>query len=204
VEPREDLTEGKRMTAIEPDWGAVLASQLAWHWDAQARPRLDGLTDDEYFFEPVVGCWSVRPAGAPTTAPLYGTGAMRIEFDFPPPDPPPVTTIAWRLAHLIIGVFGDRNARYFDGPPIDYESYAYPATAASALADLDDGYARWMAGITGLGPAQLAANCREPGFESDSMAALIVHIHREAIHHLAEIALLRDLWAHGLRSVRSG
>jgi hypothetical protein len=188
----------------EPAWGALLAAQLAWHWEAQARPRLAGLTDDEYFFEPVPGSWSVRPAGAPTPATLFGTGPMQVDFDADPPSPPPVTTIAWRLAHLTVGVFGDRNARYFDGPPIGYESYAYPATAAGALADLDEGYARWMAGIGDLGPAQLAGNCREPGFETDSMAALILHIHREAIHHLAEIALLRDLWAHGLRSVRSG
>ena len=191
-------------TTAEPSWGALLASQLAWHWAAQARPRLAGLTDDEYFFEPVPGCWSVRPAGTPAPTAQFGTGPMRVDFAVDPADPAPMTTIAWRLSHLVVGVFGDRNARYFDGPPIDYASYAYPPTAAGALADLDAGYSRWMAGIEALGPDDLAANCREPGFESDSMAALILHIHREAIHHLAEIALLRDLWGHGLRPTRSG
>lgn len=186
--------------AAGPAWGALLASQLAWHWEAQARPRLDGLTDDEYYFEPVPDSWSVRPAGSPAPAQQFGTGPMRIEFEFVPPEPAPVTTIAWRLGHLIVGVFGERNARYFDGPPITYRSYAYPATAAAALAELDAGYARWMAGIGALGVEELATNCREPGFESDPMAALVLHIHREVIHHLAEIALLRDLWAHGLRS----
>ncbi|WP_420121637.1 DinB family protein [Nakamurella sp.] len=188
----------------QPNWGALLAAQLSWHWEAQARPRLTGLTDDEYFFEPVPGAWSVRPAGARAPTTLVGTGPMRVDFEVDPADPAPVTTIAWRLSHLVVGVFGDRNARYFGGPPMDYLSYAYPPDAAGALADLDDGYARWLAGITALGPAELAANCREPGFESESMAALILHIHREAIHHLGEIALLRDLWAHGLRSVPTG
>jgi hypothetical protein len=28
------------------------------------------------------------------------------------------------------------------------------------------------------------------------MAALVLHIHREAIHHGAEVALLRDLYRH--------
>ena len=28
------------------------------------------------------------------------------------------------------------------------------------------------------------------------MAALVLHINREMIHHLAEVALLRDLYAH--------
>lgn len=191
-------------TATAPDWGTLLIAQLAWHWDAQARPRLAGLTDDEYLFEPVPGCWSVRPAGDPTPVELFGTGPMRVDFAVDPPDPTPVTTIAWRLAHLTVGVFGDRNARYFGGPPIDYWSYAYPPTADAALADLDDGYARWLAGIRAMGPDEWAVNCRESGFESESMAALVLHIHREAIHHLAEIALLRDLWAHGLRSVEPG
>jgi len=31
------------------------------------------------------------------------------------------------------------------------------------------------------------------------MATLILHINREVFHHLAEVALLRDLWAHGSR-----
>ena len=33
------------------------------------------------------------------------------------------------------------------------------------------------------------------------MAALVLHIHREVIHG-AEIALMRDLWAHGLPDLR--
>ncbi len=35
------------------DMTTQLADQLDWHWTQQLRPRLDGLTDDEYFFEPV-------------------------------------------------------------------------------------------------------------------------------------------------------
>jgi DinB superfamily len=189
---------------VDVNWTELLAAQLSWHWAAQARPRLDGLTDDEYRFEPVPGCWSVRPAGSVGPAPQFGTGPMRIDFDFPTPVPAPVTTIAWRLSHLIVGVFGGRNARYFGGPAMDYWTYAYPATADDALAAVDAGYQRWISGVTALTPAELAATCREPGFEQDPMAALVLHIHREAIHHLAEIALLRDLWAHGQRSVPRG
>jgi hypothetical protein len=28
------------------------------------------------------------------------------------------------------------------------------------------------------------------------MAGLVLHVHREVIHHFAEVALLRDLYAH--------
>jgi len=34
------------------DWTFQLAEQLDWHWRAQLRPRLNGLTDEEYRWEP--------------------------------------------------------------------------------------------------------------------------------------------------------
>ena len=43
-----------------------------------------------------------------------------IDFARPEPQPVPVTTIAWRIDHLLVGVFGERNARYFGGPPVSY------------------------------------------------------------------------------------
>jgi len=35
------------------------------------RPRLDGLTDEEFFWEPVPGCWSVRPVTEPKPPALF-------------------------------------------------------------------------------------------------------------------------------------
>jgi hypothetical protein len=49
-----------------------------------------------------------------------------VDFAFPQPDPPPATTIAWRMTHLIVGCFGMRAASHFDGPAVDYQSYDYP------------------------------------------------------------------------------
>ena len=181
------------------DWPAELVTQLSWHWGNQLRPRLEGLSDAEYFWEPVEGCWSVRPR-AQAVAVAVGSGPYIIDFAFPEPDPPPVTTIAWRLGHLIVGIFGDRNARYFGGPAISYQSYDYPASADQAVVALDAQYQRWIDGIREMHRDRLAERCREPGFETDSMAALILHIHREVIHHGAEIALLRDLYRTGLAS----
>ena len=56
-------------------------------------------------------------------------------------------------------------------------------------------YADWIAGVRSLDEAALAEPCGEDGHEQDPMAALILHIHREVIHHGAEISLLRDLYA---------
>jgi len=174
------------------DWTTSIADQIDWHWQHQARPRLDGLIDQEYFWEPVPGCWSIRPRSE-AVAMAVGSGAFTIDFDLPEPSPPPVTTIAWRLGHVIVGVLGDRNARYFDGPAVSYDEFDYPESSERALALLDAFYARWIGGVRGLDPDRLTSPCGEPGFEEAPMADLVLHIHRELIHHLAEIALLRDL-----------
>ena len=45
-------------------WTEQLHEQLDWHWNGQLRPRLDGLTDEEYLGEPGPDCWTVRPDGS--------------------------------------------------------------------------------------------------------------------------------------------
>ena len=178
------------------DWTAQLVDQLAWHWDNHLRPRLDGLTDDEYFWEPVPGCWNLRPRGESTAPIQAGSGELVADFALPEPDPPPVTTIAWRLGHLLVGIFGLRNASHFGGPAVVYDSYEWPTTASQALARLDVDYDTWITAIGALDAAALARPVGEAEgpFAAFPMAALVLHIHREVIHHGAEILLLRDLY----------
>jgi DinB superfamily len=178
------------------DWNFQLAEQLDWHWREQLRPRLNGMTDAEYRWEPVPGAWNVRPRGTGTAPVQVGAGDFTIDFAFPAPVPAPVTTIAWRLGHIIVGVLGLRVAAHFGGPPFDYATHRYPGDAATALAQLDEVYAGWIGGVRGLGEAGLARPCgpAEGGWAEASMAELILHINREMLHHGAEIALLRDLY----------
>ncbi|WP_028920831.1 DinB family protein [Pseudonocardia acaciae] len=205
------------------DWNEQLVEQLDWHWRSQLRPRMDTLTDREYLWEPAPGAWSVRPrgttvfsphtpagldersadgcfpSGAGRAAPMVGgSGEFTIDFAFPEPDPPPVTTIAWRMCHLIVGVFGMRVAGHFGGPAMDYDTYDYPGDAAGALSQLDQAYAAWAAGVRGLGADGLSRPCgpAEGPWADHPMATLVLHINREVIHHGAEIALLRDLYRH--------
>ena len=177
-------------------WNPLLRDQVEWHWQHQLRARLAGLSDEEYFWEPVEGAWSIRPRGASTTPMAAGAGEWTIDWEYPEPTPAPFTTIAWRLAHIIVGVLGARVAAHFGGPPVDYGSFAYAGTAAEALAQLDDVYAGWTAGVHGLDAAALARPCgpAEGPFAEYPMAALVLHINREVIHHGAEVALLRDLY----------
>ena len=178
------------------DWTEQLVQQLEWHWAGHLRPRLAGLTDDEYFWEPAPGAWNVAPRGKSAAPVQAGSGDFTVDFAFPEPDPPPVTTIAWRLAHLIVGVFGARVASHFGGPAIGYPDFEYAGTADGALRQLDEVHEAWVRGVRGLDEAGLAAPCgaSEGPWAEHSMAELVLHINREAIHHGAEIALLRDLY----------
>jgi hypothetical protein len=177
-------------------WTARLIDQLAWHWDNHLRPRLRGLTDDEYFWEPGPGAWSIRKRGEAVTATPAGGGDLVIDWSHPEPQPPPVTTIAWRLAHVIVGVFGARAASHFAGPPADYSTWRYARSAAEALEQLDDVYARWTTGARSLDAAALErpVGPAEGPWAAAPFAELLLHINREAIHHGAEILLLRDLY----------
>lgn len=199
------MTTQTENTTTHGGWNARLLEQLTWHWDNQLRPRLDGLTDDEYLWEPVPGSWNVRPRGdsGPDVegAVSVGAGGFTIDFAFPEPEPAPFTTIAWRLAHMIVGVLGERNANHFAGPPDSYQTHDYAGTAAEALEQLDGAYARWVAGVEALGEEGLFRPCGEAeGPYADApLADLVVHIHRELIHHGAEVSLLRDLYLHSHR-----
>jgi len=175
------------------DWAPLVIGQLEFYWGNHLRPRLDGLTDAEYLWEPVAGCWTVR---------RQADGRWRADSAWPPPTPPPVTTIAWRIVHIGVN-FASRVSAFFDpgGPDADMFDARHvpediPGTAAAALAFLDDTYGRWHAAVAGLDADGLARPLGPRGayFAGDPMAALIVHVNRETMHHGGELGVLRDLY----------
>ncbi|MFF1699743.1 DinB family protein [Streptomyces sp. NPDC058257] len=185
------------MNTHELDWNRTLREQWEVHWNQQLRDRLAGLTDDEYFWSPVSDSWSVWPRGSSTAPVQAGAGDFAIDFAFPQPVPPPFTTIAWRLGHVIVGVLATRNAAHFGAPEASYQSWEYAGSAATALDQLDAQLDLWLTGVRGLGDAGLRVPLgeKEP-FPEATMADLVLHIHRELIHHLSEVCLLRDLYLH--------
>src|SRR5438105_6921400 len=164
------------------DWGNEAREQLGWHWANHIRPRLEGLTNDEYLWEPAPGCWNLRRRGEAKTSMAAGGGDLVMDFEYPEPMPAPMTTIAWRLGHLTVGVFGMRNASHFRGPPIDYQSVAWPPDADGALAELDAAYQRWTEGVAGFTGGDWArpVGPAEGPWASSPYAALVLHINREA------------------------
>jgi DinB superfamily len=179
-------------------WNARLRDQLDFHWGYGLRSRLEGLTDEEYYWEPVPGSWSLRRRGEEISRHAAGGGDLVLDYEWPEPTPPPLTTIAWRLGHVIRGCLAARTASHFGGPTAEPETWVFAATADEALAQLDAAYAAWTAGVESLGEDGLLRACgpAEGHFAQAPMADLVLHINRELIHHGAEICLLRDLYLH--------
>ncbi|CAA9222923.1 MAG: hypothetical protein AVDCRST_MAG54-653 [uncultured Actinomycetospora sp.] len=187
------MASGPTVRTVD-DWTEELLGQLELHWARQLRPRWEGLNDDEYFSEPAPGAWGLRwrPAGE-------GPDRLVGDYAVPPPEPAPVTTIGWRIRHLVGVVTGMRAMPPFAGEPFDVLGFASPPTATGALAQLDDAVARWSADVRALGASRLTDPAGPPdaAVTGWSVAGIVLHVHRELIHHGAEISLLRDLYAAG-------
>jgi hypothetical protein len=184
---------------------AIFVDQLDFYLQAHLLPRLEGLTDAEYFWEPVADCWSVRPDGS---------GGWRMdEATGDTDDVDHVTTIAWRLTHIAISNLGTRANAYFGplaGDDVDMFDPRYvgpvPGSADDAVAALVDSSTRWREGVAGLDDDQLAAAIGPKGgpFANDPFGALVAHVSRETMHHGGEIGLLRDLHRESFTAPRRG
>jgi hypothetical protein len=179
------------------DVAAIVLDQLDGHWQYLLRPRLEGLTDDEYLWEPVAGCWSLRRRAYAVTAHAVGAADVVMDLQFPEPAPAPVTTIAWRMGHVAVGCFATRAANQFGSGGVGLGTIDWPLTAAGGLALLDESYAAWIDGLRSLEPEDFSrpTGPSEGAFADAPLAGLVTHVSREVIHHGAEICLLRDLYA---------
>ena len=163
---------------------------LAKQWRGSAdrlTHRLTGLTDDEFFWQPAPGCWTVRPdPSAPS-----GWG---IDYDWPPPEPAPLTTIAWRLVHLANGNWIYWEHAFGPGKRM-FPDLVLPGTAEAAIAYWQDSRApitAWLdAGPTDADLAELRPSHLGEPRSAGEVARILIY---EQTHHGAEIALLRDLY----------
>ncbi|MEU4241183.1 DinB family protein [Actinoplanes sp. NPDC026619] len=175
------------------DWASLVVSQLEFYWDVHLRPRLAGLTDDEYLWEPVEGCWSVRPDGR---------GGFTYDGYQQNPSPAPFTTIAWRIVHAGTAM-STRTSTFFGNDDSDADMFdrrhwpaAIPGTAADGVRFIETCYREWHDHIAAMDEEVMSRPLGPKGafFAKDSMAALIVHVNREVMHHGGEIGVLRDLY----------
>jgi hypothetical protein len=153
---------------------------------------LTSIGDEEFFWEPVAGCWTVHPRSEVRAASADGCSEWVIDYEVPGADPAPVTTIAWRTVHIAAV-----NYLYWD--------YAFgPATASF---DLDiQGHAaaatRWLrasqeplsAVLAGLADSDLESPRKTNWGEWWPCHKIFTTLIGEQVHHGAEISFLRDLY----------
>jgi hypothetical protein len=152
------------------------------------RHRLAGLTDEEYRWEPAPGCWSVRPAS---------DGTYRLDGSPRPVDQAPLTTIAWRICHIIDLLADDRNATWIGLESVPaWDGEGVPGSADPAIDQLARAYARFRAFVAASDPAALTAPMGAVAgpYVDSTRAAFVLHQLDELIHHAAEVATLRDLY----------
>src|SRR4051812_14240885 len=160
--------------------------------------RVAGMRDDEYFWEPVADCMTVR---------RQADGSYRADNDarpeFPPPAEPRVTTIAWRLAHITTLLSDDRNATWLGLSPTP-GAYEPPVagTAAEATAMLERAYTVFRSYLDAATDDTLVETMGEIAgqYHDATRAGFVLHELDELIHHGAEIGLLRDLYRANGRS----
>ena len=208
-----------------------------------AQVRLTGISDEEYLWEPVPGCWSIRRRGEAATPRAFGPGEWvldlgaadipaseyaevarqaadgmsvdKIADDWsvsverveqvlahtgtPEPDAPPVSTIAWRLAHLHFQFAGGWEWTFGERRQDPKLMVDFSPSASLTLERFWEVIDRWRDSVATVTEEQLdtvgfslypySNDCDYPYVGALSGANL------EFIHHMAEIALLRDLWA---------
>ncbi|MFD9438483.1 DinB family protein [Streptomyces sp. NPDC060006] len=207
-----------------------------------AEVRLTGLSDEEFLWEPVPDCWSLRRRNEAATPRAFGPGewvldlgapdipaneyaevarqaaggmsvtkiaedwsvsAERVEqilahTGAPGPDRTPVSTIAWRLAHLHFEFAGAWEWTFGERRQDPKLLVDFTPSAALAVERFWEEIDRWRARLDTVTDEQLdtVGFSRYPygSHSEEPFISVLSGDNLEFIHHMAEIALLRDLW----------
>ena len=153
---------------------------------------LADIGDEEFFWEPVAGCWTVHPRSQVRAASADGRGEWVIDYEVPDPDPAPVTTIAWRTVHIAAV-----NYLYWDyafGPAAASFDLEMPGNAAAATEWLKASQEPLNAVLAALADSELETPRKTNWGEWWPCHRIFTTLIREQVHHGAEISLLRDLY----------
>jgi hypothetical protein len=159
------------------------------------------LTDEEYLWEPVPNCWSIRPRATgpgPRATALVGAGEWGRDSARPSePYPPPFTTIAWRLGHLS-EMLALRAEYTIGGHAVTRDDYRFSGKAGEGLISFAAGADAWRAALLSTDDAALGTvgySTYPYGSDAeDPFIDIVWWVNQELLHHGAEIALLRDLY----------
>jgi DinB superfamily len=204
---------------------SVVSSSASWR-DASVQGAFfgaatgrQGLTDDEFFWEPFTTTWSIRRQDQCRTPNPFGVGEWVADFEIPEPTPVPMTTIAWLYWHI-----GSMPGRLCDidllgGTRTMASGWTSPylthhpifTSAAEAVSQLRDGWQRLRGAIERAGDDQLEVTtagytyAAEPPRGGLCVAGppgpahpathFIAGTLTEVGHHGTQIGALRDVYA---------
>jgi hypothetical protein len=158
------------------------------------RERLDGITDEEYLWEPVAGCWSVRRREDARSPHPHGPGEWVFDDTWNEPDPPPFTTIAWRLMHLVGSISGYAVFLWGNGELTDNWHEVTPV-AAEGVALWDMHASAFVEALSAEDDASLERQIIIPRCPEETPRwRIVANVIGEMRHHGAEVGVLRDLY----------
>jgi hypothetical protein len=168
--------------------GTPLLAPLLAQWDTSfgmLLDRLAGLSDAEYRWEPAPGAADLVDDGAGALVVTSEAGQS-------------TRTLAWTMGHLADMCWA--RADYTDGAAARPAGYLpFPGRADEAVAELHDAAARWRAAVAGASAAQavqVGYSAWPIGMDRDlPFVDIVWWMNRELIHHGADMAMVRDLYA---------
>lgn len=155
------------------------------------RQYFEGLTDDELHWEPVAGMWGMRlRAEASTPAPATVPGDYWFDGVGTNPDPAPLTTIAWRMAHMIsMALSTSDDLSGVERGPLPALRYDAAGMLEVWRGALDD----FVHAVRALSDEQLGSPL--PAISDDvTHAGWVSHIALEIALHSAEVGTMRHLY----------
>lgn len=172
---------------------ARLAPFLA-QWDYIAGvlfERLEGLSDEEYLWEPASEVWTVRL--------VDGRAKPDAEVWPPTAGSAPPRTLAWSLGHLGDGLM--TRADWLVGShSIEPGDLTWPMTAAEGIEFARAGINAWRDGLAQMTDEDLDTVGRSAyphGLDPQlALMEIVWWVSKELLFHTGEIWFVRDLYAH--------
>jgi hypothetical protein len=179
----EKTGKGWRIPKMSKRSVTLLIKEMDDAWNALCS-WVDGLTDPEFFWEPVPGCWTVH-AGE--------NGRWIVDYESSPPDPLPFTTIAWKLYHLASCKIMYHEYAFGDGK-LRWEDLQVANAATEAISQLTESQAVLRTSLNDLHDDELEKSSLTNWGERWPTWKIIWTMITHDLHHGAEIGCLRELY----------